>query len=642
MVGIKQAVNKTKRKANKSSEHIKKENGIIKDFPFFKNTKPREQYLFHSDYFQIDDSYATILTILHNNGADDNLGYFWGINLIPRNLSQNVSFRKLEHVRRMPESWVEQHQGKAEGLVQTNKNETDQDGNIRSRAKMSKQQQDLFDIANELLAGSSYLRVAFRLLVKAPTLEELDDAVAKINRQYKDRFDTLYAEPYTGEQRNELSNLFAKIDKKQGRNFMFTSQEFSGSYNLVTHGIEDPGGEYIGTMTGDVNNSAVLLDVNDYDSHVVIAGKNRGITLSNLKLHGERGVNVLGSKLGMVGLMNNQRVVHLVLNGSKVKDIGVNLDDITSVVNMDHGDINMFELFGDVKDELSVFPAHLNKIVLMAEQAYHSNDSDRSIIQGSLRDVLNEFYIDKHMWTHDAQSNRDQIRLVGLSHNEIPKLPEFVAYLDMRYQGMVTAKARDNEQLHAYNVLRIAFKDMLENNGDLFNTTTSDVIDRAAVGQRVIYDFSSLIKRGRGIAMAQFINALGFSIGNLKEKDIVVIHGVDQLSPEIKKYVKDQLSFLKDKHVRIVYIYDDVSSMIKDKKFNEFDIADYTILGNMSETLVSDYEDAIKQEVPAPLKKLLIQRDPKQYYLRRSFDNIVFSLDVQLGIDEYEDEMEIG
>lgn len=632
MAGIKQSVSKNKRKADKSSN-----DEVIKDNLFFKKSKPREKYLFNSDYFTIDDEYATILTILHNQGADDNLGYFWGINLIPRSLSQNVSVRKIEHVQRMPESWVESHQGKTEGLVQTNKNESDQDGTLKSRAKLNKQQQDLYDIANELMAGSSYLRVAFRLLVKAPTLEELDDAVSKINRQYKDRFETLTAAPYSGEQRREYSNLMAKADRKQGRNFMFTSQEFAGNYNLVTHGIEDASGEYVGTMMGDVNNSAVLLDIDNYKTHVVIGGSNKGSTLSGLKLNNERGVNVWGAKLGMNALMKNHRVVHLVLNGSRVDKIGVNLDDITSVIDMTSGDINLLELFGDAADELTIFPAHLNKIVLMAEQAYASTDDDRSIIQGTLRDVITKFYVDKGLWAYDAQNNRDSLRLVGLDHDEYPKLPEFVAYLQMEYTAMSNRRARDDEQLHAYNVLRTVFKDMLDNNGDLFNTITSSIVDRAATGYRVIYDFSSLMRRGQGVAMAQFINALGFAVGTLSKGDVVVLHGVDKISDSVKSYVETQFNTLTENDVRLVYIYGDVASMVKDKKFNKFDQADYTIMGNMTKTVIDEYEESIKQAVPNTLKQLLDTRDSQQYYLRRNVDNVVFSLDIQLGIDEYEE-----
>lgn len=619
---------KEKEKNNKSNDKDR-----IRDYPLFRAIKPKSKFLFRSDYFQIDGHYATILTVMHHKGADDNLGYFWGIQLIPRNIGNDVSVRRIEHVGRMSESWIDSHQGRAEGLLNNQASETERDGSLTARQKLSKQQQQLVDIANDLMNGSSYLRVAIRLLVKAPTLERLDDAVNKINRQYKDRFDTVFAAPYIGEQKRELSNLLNKVEGKMGRNFMFTSSEFAGSYSLVTRGIEDPNGEYIGQMEGDVNNSAVLMDIDNYDSHVVIAGKAEAQTLSNWDFQGQRGVDVWGVKLGMNALLRNRRVVHLVLNRAKISRVGIDLSDITSNINMTRGDINPFELFGTKEQELSVFPAHLEKMYLMVEQLQPMTEDKRARIKGALQEVLNDFYVDKRMWARNAQENRHALRLVGIPHNQVPKLPEFQAYLDMEYHAQVQARNKDPEVMNAYGFLRTAFRDMMDTNGDLFNTTTSKIIDRAAVSSRVIYDFSSLLKRSRGVMMAQFVNALGFSVGSLKQGDVVILHGVEQLAPGVKQYVRDQIDQLNDNGVRVVFIYNSVERMIKDKEFNQFESADYTLLGGMSKSTIEEYEDTLKQEVPVALKTLLEHKEKYRYYLRRGFDNVVFASDIQMGFD---------
>lgn len=629
VVAKSQRLGKEKRTKSNKSDRVT----LIKNEPFFKAIKPKERYSFFSDYFKVDNSYATVLTIFHQDGADDALSYFWGIQLIPRDLDNEVSVRKLTHVARQSESWVQQHQNKAEGLLKSSEQQVKKDGSLKSKAEFSRKEAGLVAIAQELMSGSSYLRVAMRLIVKAPTLNQLDDAVSKINRQYKDSFDTVHAEPYVGEQKREVSNLLRRVDLKEGRNFMFTSTELAGNYDLVTHGIEDPNGEYLGQMQGDVNNSAVIMDLDDYDSHVVLAGKNKGRTLSRLDLKGEKGVDVWGAKLGMSALMLNKKVVHLVLNGSKINNIGVDLSSVTANVSMDNGDINFLELFGTQEEELSIFPSHLEKIILMAEQVFEPTDSDRSIIRGSLRDVLVEFYVDKSMWAHDAQNNRDRLRLVNLNHNEVPKLPEFKAYLDMRYKKELSkGSSGDKEVVHAYSVLLQVFSSMLSNNGDLFNTWTSNVVDRAVKSQRVIYDFSSLIRRGQGIMMAQFINALGFSVGNLGQGDVVILHGADYLDDTIRKYVRTQFDLLSSHGVRVVFIYGNMEKMIEQREFNQFDQADYTILGPMTQTVVQKYEQTIAQEVPAALKGLLVRKSDVQYYLRRGFDNLVFSMDVQLGI----------
>lgn len=630
--GLNERMRKQKRKAKE--KEIEKKDAQIKSFPLFREIKPKQKFIFRSDYFQIDNSYATILTVMHHQGADDNLGYFWGINLIPRHIGNDVSVRRIEHVGRMSESWVDQHQGRAEGLMSNKANEIERDGSLTARQRLSKEQQQLIDIANDLMNGSSYLRVAIRLLVKAPTLERLDDVVNKINRQYKDRFDTVFAAPYIGEQKRELSNMFNKVENKMGRNFMFTSAEFAGNYSLVTRGIEDPTGEYIGQMEGDVNNSAVLMDLDRYESHVVIAGRQEAQTLSGWDFHGERGSDVWGAKLGMSALLRNKRVVHLVLNRSRVDKIGIDLSDITSRVNMTKGDINPFELFGEKEDELSIFPAHLEKMYLMVEQLQPMTDAQRARIRGALQEVLNDFYVDKRMWVRNAQENRQALRLVGIPHKQVPRLPEFQAYLDMEYTAQVQARNKDPEVMNAFGFLRTAFRDMMDSNGDLFNTTTSDIIDQAAVSSRVVYDFSSLLKRGRGLMMAQFVNALGYAVGNLRRGDVVILHGADQLVSGIKQYVRDKFDQLIDNGVRIVFIYSSIEKMIQDKPFNQFDSADYTLLGGMTKSMIDAYESSMKQEVPIALKSLLEHKEKYRWYLRRGFDNIVFASDVQMGFDQ--------
>lgn len=628
--GIRATVDKETRKGKKDS---KRDLRLIRDSKLFRKMKPRKKFVFHSDYFEVDEAFGTIMTILHDTGSDDNLGYFWGIQLIPRNIGNDVSVRRIEHVGRVSESWVAQHQGRAEGLLKNRENEVAREGTMMSRQKLNKEQRQLLDIADDLMNGSSYLRVAMRLLVKAPTLERLDEAVNKINRQYKDQFDTVRAAPYVGEQKREMSSLLAKVDDKMGRNFMFTSAEFAGSYSLVTRGIEDPTGEYIGQMEGDVNSSAVLMDVDKYDSHVVIAGRGEAQTLSKSDFNGQRGVDLLGTKLGVNALLRNRRVVHLVLNRADIASFGQDLSDITSVVDMTRGDINPFEMFGEAKDELSIFPAHVDKLILMVEQLQPMPPDQAPRIKGALREVLNQFYIDQKMWSANAQANRDRLRLVGIPHVDVPRIPKFQAYLNIAYKEQVNARNKDEQVMAAYGFLETAFRDMMSSNGDLFNTTTSDIIDRATVSNRVIYDFSSLIKRGRGLMMAQFVNALSFSVGNLKAGDVVLLHGVEQLHPGIKEYVRDMFDQLHDNGVRAVFIYNSVDKMITDRSFNQFDSADYTLIGGMTKGAIDAYESAMKQEVPKSLRGLLEHSNRYRYYLRRGFDNIVFANDIQMGFE---------
>lgn len=599
----------------------------LSSFPHLKEIKPKERYIFCSDYFQVDTYYATILSYFHIDGSNDNFGPFWGINRIPAGLAEDVTTVNFEQVKRMGEGWVSAHQNTAEGVAQMNENSQMSAGTNTTRKNAAKSRDDLAIIAEELNNGASYLNVQNRLLVKAPTLEALDDAVAKIERLYTDRFASLWAAPYTGEQRQELSNLFRGNARKRGKGFYFTSTEFAGSYSLVTHGMEDTRGEYVGYMVGDVNNSAVLFDVDNYRHHVVVASEQYNESRGRAHV-----ADMWGSKMGQAALLNGRRVVHIILDGANLDDLGPKFESLTYRIDMNHGDVNMFEMFGEEKDELAVFSSQMEKLTLMAEQAYETTDADRSIIRGSLREVATQFYVDNKMWHENAQNNRERLRVVNIPHAEVPKLEMFVSYLDMNKKALENRTARNDETLHALSVLSSTFHDLLSSNGDLFNTTTSGVIDGAKDGRRVIYDFSKLSIRGQGVAMAQLVNVIGYAVQNLKKGDLVVIHGAENIEKGVREYIGRQFERMFNRGARVAYLYNDIDKMLDDQSFNIFDKADYTIFGNMSDNIVKRYQTQLGQAIPADLVSLVTSKNDALTYVRRGFDNVVFKQDLQLDI----------
>lgn len=610
-------------------EKKEKQSYAFRDHPHLLALKPKEGYVFHSDYFEVDDQVATILAFFHVEGAIDNFAPFWGINKIPSGLGDDIDVIVLEQVSRLSEGWINSHQTKAEGIAAMDVNETDRSGTSGSKFSAHRKMQDMKQITTELRGGAAYLQAQYRLMVKAPDVERLDLALAQIKQLYVDRFGTLSVAAYAGDQRRELSDLFKKNVRKLGRGFYFTSTEFAGSYSLVTHGMEDPAGEYVGYMVGDVNNSAVLFDVDQYEHHAVVVNENYHAPLGRVHV-----ADMWGSKISQSALLNNHKVVHILMDGCDMDKVGPAFDSLTYKLDMHHGAINMFEMFGDADDEMSVFPSQMQKLILMAEQAYETTDADRSIIRGSLEEVATQFYIDRRMWHPDAKDNRDRIRVVNIPHEEVPRLQEFVAYLETGYKKQVAAEAKDDEKVHAMGVLELTFKNMLSNNGDLFNTITSDAIDGAKLGQRVLYDFGDLMRRGKGVAMAQLVNIIGFAVGNLGLGDVLIIHGAELIDDGVKPYMDAQFAHLFSKGGRVVYLYNSTDAMLADKGFCHYDKADYTIFGNMTESAVTEYQSQMGQEIPPDLSRLITNKSESICYIRRGFDNVVFKQDLALGISK--------
>lgn len=139
-----------------------------------------------------------------------------GIDLVPSGLDDDISITNIETVERMSDGWVKEHQSQAENVAQMNTTEQANPGSSKmNRLKAGKREMDLNQIALEIQAGAVYLACAFRMRIKAPSLEKLDRAVSAIERHYIDAYTTLYAACYDGEQCGELSSLLRPLALKR-------------------------------------------------------------------------------------------------------------------------------------------------------------------------------------------------------------------------------------------------------------------------------------------------------------------------------------------------------------------------------------------------------------------------------------------
>lgn len=616
-----------RRGRRKARRHLE---GQFSTYPHLLACKPRQGYVFRSDYFHVDDSVATILAYFHNDAAHDGWSPFWGINRIPYGLDERVTTVVLEQVARHDDRWVDQYTRQSEKLDNLDARETSDTGSIAARRRAAKVSSDLEGIIGEIQDGASYLSVQDRLLIKAPDLETLDASMERIRRLYNELFKTLSAAPYTGAQRAELAGLLAPNDSKKGPGFHLTSTEYAGSYSLVTNGLNDPNGEYVGTLTGDVNSSAVLFDVDRWAHHVVVADDARYEELNRVHVS-----DLWCSKISQAGLLGTHSVVHIVLDGVDLDQLGPRFDRLTARVDLGRGDVNMFEMFGDVDDELAIYSTQMEKLKLMFNQLYESSDGAvASIVDSALERTLTDFYVDQRMWVPNAKAHRDKLRVVGIPHEQVPRLQMFQSYLDTRFKALSSnSKSAYQDQIRAYDVLRGIARSMLSTNGDLFNNFTADAVDGVRDSRRVIYDLSRLMRRGRGVAMAQLVNVLGFAVGKLGRGDMVIIHGTEHIDDRVKDYMRIQFEALADRGGRVVYSYNKIDAMIADRDFNNFDTADYTVLGPMRDKTVEDYQTALVQKIAPDLKIAITQRSVPISYVRRGFTNVVFRWDLALGIN---------
>ena len=626
-------------KRKKDKDESKFNDVSYKTDPFYRAIKPATGYVFHSDYFEVDHQqevrdkkgkkkkvivkkYGTVLSFFNNDGSNAKLYPMWGINLININLPQDVHMVLLEQVDRWDDDWVVRHQNVSE------QNLTKSEGVKKTRTDIQKQEEmknDLDVIAHELRGGASYLNVHFRVLLYADSLESLDDAIRRMMTDYKESFGTLRVEPYHGEQYHEIQNLFGHHEAKRNKGFGFTSAEFAGSYGLVTDGLADEEGTYVGQMTDDVNSSAILFDVDGFMKRVVVAHEEDIDVNTSIKM-----THAWGNLIMQSALVNNHRVAEIILSPLDMKKIS-DRDFAKRTVNIDmqQGEINMFEMFGDVEDEIDIFNINLNKLKLMVERWYDLEGMDANIVRGKLEDLLIQFYKDRRMWVDNASENRDLVKVVGIPHKQVPRLQDFQLYIDQENKSIQSNSTAEFDH-KAIRVLRNAFTNMLQSHGHLFNRHTSPKVDDIKLKQRVVYDISKQYEVDKPSAMALFVNTISFAVSQLEEGDVLMIHSCDIIDdPDVKKYLEQLFRQLDRRNIRIVLLYDSTQEMLEDVEFNQYVSADYTILGSMSDQSLRLFNENVSGSVPPALATTLKTKRGISY-IRRNMSNVVFTHDLRL------------
>lgn len=72
--------------------------------------------------------------------------------------------------------------------------------------------------------------------------------------------------------------------------------------------------------------------------------------------------------------------------------------------------------------------------------------------------------------------------------------------------------------------------------------------------------------------------------------------------------------------------------MLNDYDFCHFTSCNYSILGNMENTTVYNFEELLHETLPESLRAHLTNKIDDICYIRRGFDNVVFSPDLHLNL----------
>ena len=634
-----------KSKIGKERKRAILDNKVVLRDTFLGKIKPYGNVIYKSDYIMIDSQYAVILVFAAPGGRVDKLDPMWGLQMIPviysKDLESEVTAKMLYSVSRREREWTEDKLTTATDVTDSGETEAASNGQGFYAMRYGKQRYDVQDMANDVANGASYLDLSIRVVVKATSIELLDKAVSSIRREYNSGLgatgDTTLTRFY-GEQQVEYSGMLDPAEDQLGRNFMLSSDEAGGSYPFVTRGLSDPNGAYVGSLAQDVNKGAVIWDTMDFDHLMLVGAVDKAEDLSGK--HSYSATAGWGVQFAHDALIANHRVFHIVLNDQKILTIGTDLTDISTRIPMDSGALNFLEGFGRTDDELTIYTVLTQKIGLMVQQFSQAltkvgNENGTNLPYADiqvLNEVLNDFYISKGLWHVDAANNRDLLRLVGIKHEDVPLLREFLIYLkaalDRSYvnarAGYATGKSESLRKIYAI------VKHINDNFGDLFDQYTFINDEVVSSARQVIFDLGQLGIRSNSALMAQFINTLVYTTNLMGRDDVLIIHGADQLNAQVNEFMLQRLKGLWKRDIKTILLYDDPHVMIRCNEI--FQLANVVLTSRLTSGAIADYDRSMITNLPTLVRQSMASSDHTLYYLRRANtdgadSNVVFRWD---------------
>lgn len=605
--------------------------------------------------FITNGKFATILTFSVKKGSFSGLPPLWGMGLVPK-IENTEEFRNKDivskviySVTRRKDEWTERKVQSSTSVSKTGYTEAKGADQTVSQNKFQQYYADTQEIAGEINNGASYLDLSIRISITAPTRDDLYNAIFYLEKRYSKHFNNkVELVPFAGEMKTEYSNLMDSARKQRGENYHLTSRELAGSYPFVSSGVNDMNGSYIGQLHGELNSDPVLLDTTNIPKLGVICAKNRAADINSVNnfRYDFRATTAWSNKITQDAFVNGNKVMEFVLNGEHVERMREELLSETAYIDLTASDvaINFLEPFADGQDDMSAYNVTISKIQEIARQFSEKEDVQDATTLNSqdinnIEKELRSFYIAENMWKDKAMENKADLRFVGLKHDELPVLKQFIGHLaeSIHAEKQTSAQYGTTDKERSLERIKDVFDKMRSRNEDLFNRQTT--IDESVLKakSKVLFDFKMLKETHHAALMGQFVNSLAYGEQMLEEDDVVIIHGADELTESVKRHLRTRIGHLNNRGVKVFLLYNDADILFEEgnKKTNNENIhriwfrnADLRITNSMQPHNVKQYSEIIRKQLPDSVQAGMQSNRDHIYYLNRDTASALFRLEI--------------
>ena len=560
--------------------------------------------------------YVIVLELSVPKSSSSDFDPLWGVSCIPKDYrNMNVDITLVDCVHPYSDSWVNTHRDTAEAAVTMNHNTQADDGTVTEYEKATVAVNDMIATSNELLAGAVYLDTTHYLILSSDNMKDIKQVQSLLQQDLSKELSIVSASQIPFLQSYLMQSIvrdgITGIPKAKQAHWSMSSMMYGGYYNFLSKSIMDESGEYLGTRFNDISVAPVIFDFDLFEKSMVVVN-------SSAYKYGNSNIQMsdyISARIEAACLSELHRVVHINLTDRPIltRDTFKSINTIIDERNR----INPFEIFGTEETELSDFSAHIDKMLLLFKQLVDSDPTVLSMMTGNLGTLLTEFYVDQGMWHPDARNHRDSLRVIGIPHDTVPTLRDFAPYLEERYKQ--ATKLGDANQVNALNILRMTFNNLLDVNGDIFDTITSDVFDSHISSHMITFDLANLRRRSIGVAMAQLINVFNVACANLSDGDVLIVHGAENIPNDVFEFIHSRLFDLSHSGARHVFVYD----RFVDSTAQLIEESDCAIYGKLLPQDIHSLESAYNTAFQSGLTDSLTNMQSNQVYIKRTMAGYV-------------------
>lgn len=672
---------KKQKKEAKENKKLKKEERLNAKSNFL---SAKSGYVYTPSYIKGNGRYASIFKIVNDYGMNHaEYEFGWFVNLIPQN-TKDVTIYFFEKDKRTTDTEQRNIVSKnIENNLKIEKNTAlDKDANGNDVRLKDLRIGDLRDIIIKNGQNQGIIDCDIYMMIVSKDPNKIEQEAERIQNSFTETMNGIKLISCGGEQEELFHSLFAP-PKRDIYQYTWMTSDFAGNEHIVRKGLNDENGIPIG-MVADNNMSGFGMMALDQSFRIGSTKERRISKINNtgdviIASHKTSYIDAYDPDLSASSMwgqliandvcMHKNRVFHIVLNGFKYFGtfneeerkfvIPPTVNEILDYYDLSGQGLNPLEMYGHVNNDPSlmkqIFNNHLDKVVQIF---YLISGRDLSAsVRSELRNSLEDFYIANKKWLREFDKYPSRVSAINpvSDHETFPTLGDFVSKLvvGITRSNSNTGTEAERDRL---KILQNSLNSALKSNGDIFNRpTTIDQTLHQLNGREIksmrdyklndnklqfYFDLSKL-KSTPNILEAQFLNIFDYVSFLAQPNDVIMVHGMDNLSVETISFLKKSIELLKDDDVRFVYMFDDVASNelelkeqdkeiqyanvfnLKGKLYHSLDESfDYTILGTMTTEEFDLYEKRLGgTRLPLIVRQhMTSSNSPDKYQIRRHSD----------------------